>query len=84
MYVYILSRSIGHWIPEIKHFSKVPFLNSILLILIRLCPSVRTNFIPATLFMATTLLMGHTHTHTHMHKQEITWSLRWSNFHANG
>ena len=80
MYTYIPSRNIRHWIPDSKQFSKVFCFSSIVLLLIRLCRSVRTNYIPAALFMAMTSLMGH----THMHKQEITWPLRWSNFHANG
>lgn len=80
MYVYTPSRSSEHWIPDSKQSSKVFCFNSILLLLIRLCPSVRTNCIPYALFMAMTSIMGH----GHMHKQETAWPLRWGNFHANG
>ena len=79
MYVYTPSRSIGQWIPDSKQFSKVFLFQFDTALLIRLCRSVRTNCIPDGLFMAMTLLMGH----THMHKQETAWPLRWGNFHAN-
>lgn len=63
VYVYIPSCSTGHWIPDSKQFSRFFCFNSILLLLIRLCQSARTNCIPAALFMAMATLMGYTHTH---------------------